>query len=117
MWQNRPVALLSDWGFFVKPGLEETFRTWLKDNQERMYRLAPKGYEYLGTYLPLWRPATESAELHQIWRYGSSGPPDMRVAAEDSGGAFTELAREYLSFVDQTRQEEETFRLYRTVEP
>ncbi|MDP3984638.1 MAG: hypothetical protein Q8Q52_06530 [Acidimicrobiia bacterium] len=110
------MALLSDWGFFLRPGRESEFRDWLGENEEQLSRLAPKGYEYLGTYLPLWRPETESAEFHQIWRYGSSRPPDMRVAAADTGGAFTELAREYLSFVDQTRQEDETFRLYRSVE-
>lgn len=78
--------------------------------------MAPKGYEYLGTYTPLWRPQTENAEFHQVWRYGSNRPPDMRAAAADAGGDFTDLARQYLSFVDQSRQEEETFRLYKTVE-
>lgn len=111
------MALLSDWGFFVLPERVEEFRQWLEGNESRMIEMAPKGYEYLGTYLPLWRPEGESAEFHQVWRYGSNRPPDMRVAASDSGGAFTDLAREYLSFVDQSRQDEETFRLYRSVEP
>lgn len=110
------MALLSDWGFFVQPDREKEFRHWLTENEARLTTMAPKGYEYLGTYLPLWRPEGESAEFHQLWRYGSSRPPDMRVAASDSGGAFTDLAREYLSFVDQSRQDEETFRLYRSVE-
>jgi hypothetical protein len=110
------MALLSDWGFFVRPGQVEEFREWLGANEDRMIRLAPAGYEYLGTYLPLWRPETESAEFHQVWRYGSNRPPDMRVAAADTAGAFADLAREYLSFVDQSRQDEESFRLYRSVE-
>lgn len=115
-WQNQTVALLSDWGFFVTTGREDEFRQWLLEHEEGLLRLAPKGYEYLGTYIPLWRPETERAAFHQVWRYGSSGSPDMRMAAAHDGGAFTELARQYLSFVDQGRESEETFRLYRSVE-
>ncbi|HUO47186.1 MAG TPA: hypothetical protein VM470_10195 [Acidimicrobiia bacterium] len=110
------MALLSDWGFFVLPAKESEFRLWLRENEDLLTRQAPRGYQYLGTYKPVWRPETESAEFHQVWRYGDNKPPDMRLAAADTGGDFTELARQYLSFVDQSRQEEETFRLYKSVE-
>jgi hypothetical protein len=110
------VALLSDWGFFVIAGREDEFRQWLSENEVGLLRSAPKSYEYIGTYVPLWRPETETAAFHQVWRYGASESPDMRMAAAHDGGAFTELARQYLSFVDQTRESEETFRLYRSVE-
>jgi hypothetical protein len=53
-----------------------------------------------------------------VWRYGSERPPDLRAAAADSSGAFTDVAREYLDFVDTSRSSEEEFRLYRgAVEP
>ncbi len=109
------MALVSDWGFFVKPDRQADFRRWLRDNEQRLAELAPKGYEYLGTYLPVWRDASESSEYHQLWRYGAPSPPDLRAAAGDSGGAFTELARDFLAFVDESRSEEEGFRLYRSV--
>lgn len=110
------MALLSDWGFFVKPERADEFRRWLASHESQLEELAPKGYEYLGTYLPVWRDASERSEYHQLWRYGTSRPPDMRAAAADSGGAFTEIAREFLSFVDDTRSAEEGFRLYRSLD-
>jgi hypothetical protein len=114
------MALMSDWGFFVKPGREEAFRAWLAANEPRFVALAPKSYEYLGTYTPLWRAEGERAQFHQLWRYGvhrAQRPPDLRVAAGDTAGAFTELAREFLQFVDESRGEDETFRLYTSVVP
>lgn len=106
--------LVSDWGFFLKPGTEGAFDEWLRVNEERFAEVAPASYEYLGTYVPLWRGEGESAPFHQLWRYGSTRPPDLRVAAGDSTGEFTEMARQFLSFVDETRSAEETFRLYRS---
>ncbi|MDH4116102.1 MAG: hypothetical protein OEX04_11100 [Acidimicrobiia bacterium] len=108
------MALISDWGFFLKPGKEEEFDRWLDENEPRFTELAPPTYEYLGTYVPLWRGAGETAPFHQLWRYLSERPPDLRVAAGDGGGDFTDMAREFLSFVDETRSAEETFRLYRS---
>ena len=107
------MSLIYDWGFYVAPEREEAFRAWLAENEPKLAELAPKSYEYLGTFRPLWGEAT--GDYHQMWRYGSERPPDLRRAAADTGGAFTELARQYLSFVDETRAAEETFRLYRSV--
>ncbi len=106
--------LVSDWGFFLKPGTEDVFNEWLAANEERFAAVAPTTYEYLGTYVPLWRGAGETAPFHQMWRYLTQRPPDLRIAAGDSSGEFTEMARQFLSFVDETRSEEETFRLYRS---
>jgi hypothetical protein len=110
------MALLSDWGFFVKEGRAEEFRRWLHDHEMSFSELAPPSYEYLGTYLPIWRGAGEQAEYHQLWRYHTDRPPDLRRAAADTGGEFTQLARDFLSFVDETRHAEEGFRLYRSVD-
>lgn len=104
--------LLYDWGFFVKPGRRDEFVAWLEDNEARLLELAPKKYEYLGTYRAL---SPEPQDFHQIWRYRSESRPDMRRAAADDSGRFTEIAREYLSFVDSERESEEVFRLYREV--
>ena len=107
------MSLIYDWGFYVAPGREDAFREWLSENESKLAELAPKSYEYLGTFRPLWGEAI--GDYHQMWRYGTDRPPDLRRAAADAGGAFTELARQYLSFVDETRATEETFRLYRSV--
>lgn len=104
------MALLYDWGFFVKPGQRDAFLAWLAQNEGRLAELAPKNYEYIGTYRPL---GPEPCDFYQVWRYGAERPPDLRVAAADDSGAFTEVAREYLSFVDPSREPEEQFRLYR----
>lgn len=106
--------LVSDWGFFLKPGTEDRFNQWLADNEERFAAVAPANYEYLGTYVPLWRGEGETAPFHQMWRYGSHRPPDLRAAAGDTSGEFTEMARQFLSFVDESRSSDETFRLYRS---
>lgn len=108
------MALISDWGFFLKPGTEDAFLEWLDEREEEFERLAPAGYDYLGTYVPLWRGEGESAEYHQMWRYRTERPPDLRSAAADTAGAFTGLARMFLDFVDESRQPDETFRLYRS---
>ncbi len=110
------MALLYDWGFYVKPGRREGFLGWLADNESRLVELAPKNYEYIGTYQSL---SPEPCDFHQVWRYGSERPPDLRAAAAaHHSGAFTDVAREYLEFVDTSREPEEEFRLYRgAVEP
>lgn len=104
------MALLYDWGFYLLPDHREEFLDWLTENEPAMSKLAPKNYEYLGTYRSL---GPDPCDYHQLWRYGGERPPDMRAAAADSSGDFTELARQYLSFVDQGRQDEEEFRLYK----
>jgi hypothetical protein len=110
------MALLSDWGFFVKAERATEFREWLAEHESSFLELAPSAYEYLGTYLPIWRGPGEQSEYHQLWRYRTERPPDLRRAASDSGGAFTALAREFLAFVDEDRQGDEVFRLYRSVD-
>ena len=105
------MALLYDWGFFVKEGERAEFVAWLTENEQRLIDMAPKNYEYLGTYRSL---GPEPCDFRQIWKYGSERPPDLRSAAsEEQTGRFTDVAREYLSFVDTSRESEEEFRLYR----
>ncbi len=104
------MALFYDWGFFIPPGRDEEFHAWLATHDEQMVDHAPRHYQYLGTFRPL--TAADPCDYHQLWRYAADRAPDLRVAASDDGGTFTELAREYLSFVDPSRQAEETFRLY-----
>jgi hypothetical protein len=103
------VALLYDWGFFLLPDRRADFLEWLAENESRLEVSAPPKYRYLGTFRSL---GPDACDFHQLWKYGGSRPPDLRVAAADTSGAFTELARQYLSFVDQDRGEEETFLLY-----
>lgn len=104
------MALFYDWGFFVTPGKDADFRRWLADHDDEMLEFAPKHYQYLGTFRPL--SASDPCDYHQLWRYAADRTPDLRVAASDDGGAFTELARAYLSFVDSSRHDDETFNLY-----
>jgi hypothetical protein len=37
---------------------------------------ANSAIEYIGTYVPMWRPDTETAAFLQVWRYGASESPD-----------------------------------------
>lgn len=109
------MALIYEWGFFVQPGREKEFRDWLATHEWALAEAAPPKYEYLGTYTPVWAPGGRGGEFHQIWRYGHSQSFDFRDAASTTGGDFTELARQYLSFVDEARAADETFRLHRSV--
>jgi hypothetical protein len=108
------MALVSDWGFFLKDGTRTRFLAWLDENEERFGATAPPGYDYIGTYVPLWRGADETAEFHQLWRYQTDRPPDLRKAAADTAGDFTDLARQFLDFVDEARHADESYRLYRS---
>lgn len=108
------MALVSDWGFFIEDGTQPAFLKWLEDNEARFEELAPPGYDYIGTYVPLWQSSDETAQYHQLWRYQIDRPPDLRRAAADTAGEFTELARQFLDFVDESRQAEESYRLYRS---
>ena len=109
------MALIYEWGFFVEPGKEDEFRRWLADHEDDLARAAPPNYEYLGTYTPVWAPGGRGGDFHQVWRYGHPLSFNFRDAATSTGGEFTELARQYLSFVDESRSAEETFRLHRSV--
>ncbi|HEY7705121.1 MAG TPA: hypothetical protein VID03_09880 [Acidimicrobiia bacterium] len=109
------MALIFEWGFFVEAGRVDEFEAWLGLNEEKLAAVAPPQYEYLGTYVPLWAPGGRGGDFHQIWRYGHALRFDFRDAAANTGGEFTELARQYLSFVDSSRESEETFRLHRSV--
>ena len=104
------MALLYNWGFYVKPGRREAFLEWLTENESRLSELAPKNYQYLGTFRSL---SPEPCDFHQVWRYGAERPPDLRAAAASDSGAFTAVAKEYLEFVDTSREPEEEFGLYR----
>jgi hypothetical protein len=112
--EEETMALVSDWGFFVKEGTQPAFLEWLDEHEERFGELAPAGYDYIGTYVPLWRGADETAQYHQLWRYQTDRPPDLRQAAAATAGDFTDLARQFLDFVDESRHADESFRLYRS---
>ena len=101
--------LLYDWGFFIQSGRHDEFVAWLAENESRLVKLSPRNYEYLGTYRSL---SPEPQDFHQVWRYRAETQPNMRTAAAAEAGAFTEIARDYLSFVDDQRGDEEVFRLY-----
>lgn len=116
------MALIYDWGFFVLLDKEKEFSQWLAAHEAELYEHSPPSYEYLGTYRPLW--GTPTCDYHQLWKYRTERtldtqteyPPDTRVMSLVGGPyTFTELSRQYLSFVDESRAGKETFRLYRSV--
>lgn len=108
------MALIYEWGFFVRPGAFDELREWLHEHESELADSAPQGLEYLGTYLPVWAPE-QRCELYQVWRWRRSGEFNLRAAAGADRGAFAELASQFLSFVDDSRTYEETFRLHRSI--
>jgi len=108
------MALIYEWGFFVRPGAFDELREWLHEHESELADSAPQGLEYLGTYLPVWAPE-QRCELYQVWRWRRSGEFNLRAAAGADRGAFAELASQFLSFVDDSRTDEETFRLHRSI--
>lgn len=108
------MALIYEWGFFIRPeGLDE-LREWLSEKEEELARAAPEGLEYLGTYLPVWAPE-QRCDMYQVWRWRRSGEFNLRAAADADKGTFARLAGEFLAFVDDARSDDETFRLHRSV--
>lgn len=109
------MALIYEWGFYLEPGAGEDLRTWLSRHEEELARSAPESLEYLGTYVPLW---THDApcDCYQLWRWRRKGEMvDLRTVAGSDQGRFAELVSEFLGFVDDTRSDEESFRLHRSV--
>lgn len=108
------MALIYEWGFFIRPDGMEPLREWLTEHEEELARAAPEGLEYLGTYLPVWAPE-QRCDMYQVWRWRRAGEFNLRAAAGADQGAFARLASEFLDFVDHARTDEETFRLHRSV--
>lgn len=108
------MALIYEWGFFIKPEALVELQDWLAQNEENLARAAPEGLEYLGTYRPVWAPE-QRCDLYQVWRWRRANEFNLRAAAGADKGAFARLASEFLAFVDDGRTEEETFRLHRSV--
>ncbi|GIU91157.1 MAG: hypothetical protein KatS3mg011_0063 [Acidimicrobiia bacterium] len=108
------MALVYEWGFFVKEDRKPEFLTWLREHEEELARHAPEHLEYLGTYTPVWAPE-ERCDFYQLWRWRSHIPSfSLREVARTESSAFTELARQFLSFVDDDRSSQESFRLHRS---
>lgn len=108
------MALIYEWGFFVKPDRLDLLRDWLEDNEPELARAAPEGLEYLGTYMPVWAPE-QRCDMYQVWRWRRAGEFNLRAAADAERGSFARLASEFLTFVDDSRTDDETFRLHRSV--
>lgn len=108
------MALIYEWGFFLRPDALDQFQEWLSRHEEDLARSAPEGLEYLGTYQPVWAPE-QRCDLYQVWRWRRANEFNLRAAAGADKGAFARLASEFLAFVDDGRTEEETFRLHRSV--
>lgn len=108
------MALIYEWGFFVTPEALDQMQDWLFQNEESLARAAPEGLEYLGTYLPVWAPE-QRCDVYQVWRWRRANEFNLRAAAGADKGTFARLAAEFISFVDESRTEEETFRLHRSV--
>ncbi len=107
------MALIYEWGFNVDPGRADEFVGWLDEHEDRLARSTPTRYEYLGTYLPVWG-VTGPRTYRALWRYETGEPLDLREAMDRSDSEFAELAKQFLSFVDESRASEETFVLYRS---
>lgn len=108
------MALIYEWGFFVIADREDDFRQWLAAHEVDLAAHSPRNLEYLGTYLPVWTTG-ETCDYYQLWRWGKGFGTDLRSMVDAEGGAFADLAREFLSFVDESRSPDETFRLHRSV--
>lgn len=107
------MALIYEWGFYVRPESLEELRDWLTANEDELARAAPRGLEYLGTYLPVWAEERR-CDLYQVWRWRRTSDFNLRAAAGADNGAFADLASQFLSYVDNSRTEDETFRLHRS---
>lgn len=108
------MALIYEWGFFLRPDAFDDLREWLASNERTFASAVPEGLEYLGTYLPVWAPE-QRCDVYQVWRWRRANEFNLRMAAETDRGTFARLASQFLSFVDDERTHEETFRLHRSV--
>ncbi|HEX2153012.1 MAG TPA: hypothetical protein VHL52_03435 [Acidimicrobiia bacterium] len=108
------MALIYEWGFFIRPAALEDLQAWLVTNEPELARAAPEGLEYLGTYAPVWA-SEPRCDLYQVWRWRRANEFNFRAAARADRSDFARLAGEFLSFVDEARTEEETFRLHRSL--
>ena len=109
------TTLIYEWGFYLKPGAKEEATRWLSGNERALAEATPEGLEYLGTFQPVWAPEPR-CDMYQVWTWRRRDEGfNLRDAAGTDRGAFARLAAEFLSFVDDRRTTEETFRLHRSV--
>ncbi|MGH2724560.1 MAG: hypothetical protein ACRDI0_09925 [Actinomycetota bacterium] len=108
------MAWIYEWGFFVKPGMRGAFLEWLAANEAKLYGPASSGYEYLGTFVPVWNSERRAEDFRQLWRHGSREARDPRAVAKEETGAFAGLITQMLTFVDDGRIQEESLALQRS---
>lgn len=108
------MALIYEWGFFVKPDAVDALAAWLAENEDALAKAAPEGLEYLGTYSPVWAEEPR-CHMYQVWRWRRANEFNLRLAAGADKSEFARLAAEFLTHVDDTRSHEESFRLHRSV--
>lgn len=100
MSEEKVMDFLVMNGFDVRPGQNEEFQQWVRQNVEALSNNAPEGIELLGIYSAIFSSEKHSGQYRTVWRMDSYGAMDKFAAAAGEDSAFARLLEEMGSFGD-----------------
>ena len=95
------MRFIQEFGYSVKPGMEEQHQQWLRDNEDAFARLSPEGTRYLGTFATVFSSEKNSGFYRTFIELDSYAAMDrMAAATGDASSEFGRLIRESSRFSD-----------------
>jgi len=98
------MFFMTEIGFDCQQGKSREMQTWLRDNQAKLAKAAPAGWEYVGTFSTVL-DSEKGANYRQVWKHSSYGDMDAWAAAMREGGDFAKIYDEFTTtFIDEGRE-------------
>ena len=95
------MRFIQEFGYSVKPGMEEEHQQWLRENEEAFARSGPEGTRYLGTFATVFSTDKTSGSYRTFVELDSYAAMDrMAAAMNDASSDFGRLIRESSRFND-----------------
>jgi hypothetical protein len=95
------MALIQEFGYSVKVGMEEAHQRWMEKNEKRLAAAHPAGTRYIGTYVVVFSSDKQSGSYRSLIELDSYAAIDrMAAAMKDPKGKLGKLMREWSAFGD-----------------
>jgi hypothetical protein len=110
------MALIQEFGYSVKVGMEEAHQRWMEKNEKRLAAAHPAGTRYIGTYVVVFSTDKQAGSYRSLVELDSYGSIDtIANAMKDPKGKLGKLMREWSAFGDYDWNAGWSQGLYRSV--